>query len=66
MFRVSYRYGKFNNRRHKDFCAFASALMYFLQKFHEERPDLRLSVVYDESLDSFEEDNVDVCDSDME
>ena len=59
MFRVSYRYGKFNDSRHKDFCAFASALMYFLQKFHEGRPYLQLSVVYDESLDSLEEVNLD-------
>lgn len=39
--------------------SYASALMYFLQKFHEGRPDFWLSVVYDEFLDFLEEVNSD-------
>lgn len=54
MFRVSYLSGKFNDRRHKDFTAYASAQLYFLQKYHEDRPGLRLSVVPEEVVERIE------------
>lgn len=51
MFCVSYLAGRFNDRKEKWFSAYASALLYFLQKFHEERPGLRMDVCYGEALD---------------
>lgn len=54
MFRVSYVSGKFEDRRHKDFSSFASAQYYFLAKFHEERPGLRLSVLPPDPIDRIE------------
>lgn len=54
MFRVSYVSGKFEDRRHKDFASFASAQYYFLAKFREERPGLRLSVLPSEIVDRIE------------
>lgn len=61
MFRVSYRVpgSPYGRRNEKEFFAFASALLYFLQKFHEDFPELRLEVLPNESLD-------DVSDSEEE
>lgn len=57
LFRVSYTYGRFNDFRRKDFCSYASAQLYFLQKLQEGRPSLRLSVLSSESLDCDESDS---------
>lgn len=53
MFRVGYRVksSPYGRRTEKEFCSFASAMFYFLQKFHEAVPDLRLEVVESESLE---------------
>lgn len=60
MFRVGYCYGKFRDRRYKDFGSYASAQLYFLQKLQERRPDLRLYVVDDEVLDGVSDSDSDL------
>ena len=59
MFRVGYRCprSQYNRRTEKEFCAYASAQLYFLQKFHAGLPELRLEVISDSALE-------DVSDSD--
>lgn len=54
MFRVSYVFGKYEDRRYKDFSSFASAQYYFLAKLHEERSGLSLFVLPSEVVDRIE------------
>lgn len=53
MFRVSYRCpgSHYERRTVKEFSSFASAQLYFLLKFHDSYPELRLEVVSDSELE---------------
>lgn len=53
MFRVSYRVpsSRYGRRTERGFVTYASAQFFFLQKFHEGVPDLRLEVLSSEVLD---------------
>lgn len=52
MYSVSYyRPNSDGIRTKRNFTAFASALLFFLEKLHEDRDGLRLSVFPDEGLD---------------